>query len=438
MPGPVDEVLSEPVEEVEIDEACGLARGEDCAARTVVAARVAARVSGKTRTNIETTPRQSGSDPSKIGPDALISKGVGPEGRRSGPLSAGGLRSDNSTFHPGIRMRAMVTMAHGDRGVLALRADYPDPAPAPDEVIVRVAATALNRQDIRTRLGTPGIRLPLPLIAGSDIAGEVVGTGRAVRGWSAGDRVLIDPAFRDGRRIGLIGETADGGRAEYVVVPAAQLLTVPDAVSLEDAAALPLAYGTAHRMLARGRVVAGDRVLVLGASGGVGVATVQLAKTIGAEVVACAGEAWKMERLQAAGADFTIHTGHEPVDLQVASLFGRPRVVGGGGVDVAVNLVGGDTWGVTQRVVTAGGRILTTASSSDLEIAVDPRRLWSFEHEVIGSHGWAETDLETLLGLVAVGRLDPMIDRILPLERTAEGERLLEEREVVGKVLIRP
>ena len=335
-------------------------------------------------------------------------------------------------------MRAMVTMAHGDRAVLTLRADYPDPAPAADEVIVRVAATALNRQDIANRLGTPGIRLPLPLIAGSDIAGEVVGVGRAVRGWTAGDRVLVDPAFRDGRRVGLIGETADGGRAEYVVVPASQLLTVPEGVTLEDAAALPLAYGTAHRMLTRGKVRAGERVLILGASGGVGVATVQLAKTLGAQVIACAGAAWKLERLQAAGADYTIHTGHDPVDQRVADLFGRPRVGGGGGVDVAVNLVGGDTWLVTQRSVAAGGRILSSATATDVEMAVDARRLWSFEHEVIGSRGWTESDLDTLLGLVAVGRLDPMIDRILPLEKTAEGERLLEEREVLGKVLIRP
>jgi alcohol dehydrogenase len=335
-------------------------------------------------------------------------------------------------------MRAMVTMAHGDRGVLALRADYPDPAPAPDEAIVRVAATALNRQDIANRLGTPGVRLPLPLIAGSDIAGEVVGVGRAVRGWTAGDRVLVDPAFRDGRRIGLIGETADGGRAEYVVVPASQLLTVPEAVSLDDAAALPLAYGTAHRMLVRGKVRPGERVLVLGASGGVGVAAVQLAKVLGAEVVACAGKAWKLERLQAAGADYTIHTGHDPVDQRVANLFGAPRIGGGGGVDVAVNLVGGVTWRAAQRSVAAGGRLLTTATATDIEVAVDARRLWSFEQEVIGSHGWTETDLDALLGLVAVGRLDPMIDRILPLEETAEGERLLEEREVLGKVLIRP
>ncbi|MGH8238009.1 MAG: quinone oxidoreductase family protein, partial [Steroidobacteraceae bacterium] len=204
-------------------------------------------------------------------------------------------------------MRAVLTIAHGDRSQLRFEENVPDPVPADDEVLIRIAATALNFHDIFTRRGMPGIRIPLPVIVGSDIAGEIVSLGDAVRGWSTGDRVLVDPVYRGGGRRGMIGETSHGGRAELIAVLAGQLIRIPDAVSFDDAAALPLAYGTAYRMmLTRGGVKQGERVLILGASGGVGAACVQLAKLAGAEVVACASSSEKIERLRQLGADHVI------------------------------------------------------------------------------------------------------------------------------------
>jgi alcohol dehydrogenase len=305
-------------------------------------------------------------------------------------------------------------------------------------VLVRVAASAVNYHDIFTRRGMPGIRIPLPVIVGSDIAGEIASLGAGANGWSVGDRVLIDPVFRDGRA-GMIGETSDGGRAELVAVDARQLIRVPDGVSLDHAASLPLAYGTAYRMLVdRGRLHAGERVLVLGASGGVGVACVQIAKMLGAEVVACTSSDAKGDRLRALGADHVVNYAKTKFVTAVRDIYGKPKVSGGGGVDLAVNFTGGDTWLDTQKSVTVGGRIVTCGATAGYELTTDARYLWTFEHAILGSNGWSVADLEKLLALIEAKRLAPVIDAILPLEEAAEAERLLEDREVFGKVLLKP
>lgn len=340
---------------------------------------------------------------------------------------------------PASAMRAVLTVAHGGRENLVLREDFPDPKPAEDEALVQVAATAVNFHDVFTRRGMPGVRINLPVIVGSDIAGTVIDVGAAVdRSW-VGKRVLIDPVLREGPRAGMLGETLHGGRAQEVVVGQAMLVEIPRGVSFEDAASLPLAYGTAYRMMVtRGAVRRGERVLILGASGGVGVACVQLAKLLGAEVVACAGSEEKLEKLRAIGADHVVNYLKQPFVDAIKELYGKPRVTGSGGVDVAVNFSGGDTLTPTQKCVKLGGRILCCGATAGFNLQLDARYWWTFEQTLIGSDGWSKGDLTTLLDLVALGRLRPVIDRVLPLEETAEGERLLEEREVFGKVIIRP
>src|SRR5271166_5725108 len=203
-------------------------------------------------------------------------------------------------------MKAMVVRQHGGPEVMELVSDFPDPAPGAGDVVVRVRASALNYHDVFTRRGMPGIKVPMPLIMGLDVAGEIVAIGPGVAGWSVGDRVFVDPMNRvEG---GLMGETVHGGLAELCRARAHQLVRIPDDVSFIDAAALPVAYGTAHRMLvAKGNVRAGDKVMILGASGGVGVCCVQLAKQAGAEVVACASTEAKLDRLHALGADHLIN-----------------------------------------------------------------------------------------------------------------------------------
>jgi alcohol dehydrogenase len=335
-------------------------------------------------------------------------------------------------------VRAVLTTAHGDRSTLEFRRHHPLPALGTGEVLVQVRSTALNFHDVFTRRGMPGIRISFPVIVGSDIAGVVVEASAATESAHTGKRVLVDPVFRKGR-IGMIGETVDGGRAEYVAVPADQLIEIPDGVTFEEAAALPLAYGTAWRMIVtHGDIQAGERVLVLGASGGVGVACVQLAKLAGAEVIACASRATKLRALQCIGADYVLNYSETPFVNGVTEVYGKPRLDGSGGVDVAINFTGGDTLRDTQRCVRLGGRILTCGATAGFELQLDARYWWSYEHRMLGSNGWKPDDLRSLLTLIAAGRLKPVIDEVLPLEHAAEAERRLEDREVFGKLLLAP
>lgn len=335
-------------------------------------------------------------------------------------------------------MRAALTMAHGDRDQIKVVDDWPMPEAGHGEVVIKVAACAVNFHDIFTRRGMPGIKIALPIVVGSDIAGTVSALGEGVEGWSIGDRVLIDPVDR-AKGVGMIGETTDGGRATHVKAQAEQLVRIPKGVTMEQAAALPLAYGTAYRMMiTQAQVKAGEKVLILGASGGVGIACVQLAHMVGAEVVACASSDAKLDRLREVGADHGINYATSSILDGVKALYGKPRVGGGGGVDLAVNFTGGDTIRETQRCVTAGGRIVTCGATAGYDVALDMRYLWTFEHHMIGSNGWSKADLVALMELIAAGKLDPVIDKIFPLEETAEAERMLEDREVVGKVLVRP
>lgn len=336
-------------------------------------------------------------------------------------------------------MRALLTIGHGGREMLELREDFPDPQPADGEVIVRVAATSVNYHDIFTRRGMPGVRVRLPVIVGSDVAGtvETVGAG-ADTSW-LGKRVLIDPVLREGDRVGMIGETLPGGRAERIAVRQSMLIEIPDGVTSDEACCLPLAYGTAYRMLiVRGDVRAGERVLVLGASGGVGVACVQIAKMVGAEVIACASSDSKLQRLREIGADHPVNYVKTPFAEAVTALCGKPRITGTGGVDVAINFTGGDTLAPTQKCVRVGGRILCCGATAGFDLQLDARYWWTFEHTMIGSNGWLKKDLVTLLDLIVQHRLAPVVDRVLPLAQTAEAERLLEDREVMGKVIVRP
>src|SRR5579863_10681333 len=202
-------------------------------------------------------------------------------------------------------MRALVLRKHGDDG-LRFETGFPDPVPSEGYVVLRVRATSLNYHDVFTRRGMPGIRIAMPAIMGLDVAGEVAAIGPGVTGWQLGDRVLGDPINRvEG---GLTGETVHGGLAEYCRLRAHQLVPIPDGVSFEQAAALPCAYGTARRMMfTNGHVSAGETVLILGASGGVGVCCVQLAKAAGATVIAATSSEDKAARLRALGADHIIN-----------------------------------------------------------------------------------------------------------------------------------
>jgi alcohol dehydrogenase len=278
----------------------------------------------------------------------------------------------------------------------------------------------------------------MPAIMGLDLAGEVAEIGENVEGWAIGDRVLVDPIDRV--RGGLMGETLHGGLAERCRAGAHQLIRMPDGVSFADAAALPVAYGTAHRMMVtRGRVAAGERVLILGASGGVGTCCVFLARMAGATVVACASSEAKVKRLYALGADHVIDYARGDFMAEVHTRYGKPqRRRADGGVDVVINFTGGDTWVPSLRCLRRGGRLLTCGATAGFDPKTDIRYIWTFELSILGSNGWMQDDLVTLLSMVDEGRLSPVIDRVVPLADAREGLRLLADREVIGKVIVEP
>ena len=333
-------------------------------------------------------------------------------------------------------MRAAVVYETGPLDNIILEEDYPEPELKPDWIRLKVGACSLNYHDIFSRRGMPGIKLRYPLIIGSDVAGEVVEVGPDAEGVALGDRVLVDPMLPG---FGMIGERFDGGRAEYCLAHHSQLVPIPAAVSFEIAASIPLAYATAHRMMVtRANVKADDTVLVLGASGGVGTACVLLAKMVGASVIACASSPEKLGRLRDIGADHVVNYIEQDMRKAVWEIVDKPAITGTGGVELVVNCTGGGTWIDSTRCMKVGGRLVTCGATAGFEEQIDIRYIWTFEHSLLGSNGWRRRDITTLLDLAASETLVPVIDKVMPLGEVHEAERLMEQREVFGKIVLVP
>lgn len=336
-------------------------------------------------------------------------------------------------------MKAVVIRQHGEIGELTYETSWPDPKPAEDSVVIAVRACALNYHDLFTLRGMPGIKVPMPIIMGIDVAGEIVEVGSGVKDWKVGDRIVVDPLDLETGK--LLGERMDGGLAEFCEVKARMLVPVPEEVSFAEAAALPVAYGTAYRMMVtRGRIRSGEKVLILGASGGVGTCCVQLAKLAGAHVIAAASTQEKLDRLVAIGASETINYKTDDFMKVVHQRHGKPKVYGGGsgegGVDVIVNFTGGDTWVPSLRALRQGGRLLTCGATAGFDPKTDLRYIWTFEIDIRGSNAWKRADLTALLDLVKNRDLVPVIDSALPLAETPKAFQQLADRNVTGKIVI--
>jgi alcohol dehydrogenase len=228
--------------------------------------------------------------------------------------------------------------------------------------------------------------------------------------------------------------------AEYCLVAADQLVAMPSGVTFEEAASLPVAYGTAHRMLVtHDTVKQGERVLILGASGGVGTGCIILAKLLGAEVIACTSSATKVQKLREFGADEVINVNDVDFSKWAVEKYGKPqRRSYEGGVDVVINYTGGDTWLPSLRCLKRGGKLLVCGATAGYDPKEDLRYIWSFELKVIGSNSFYDENLKALMALIAEGKFKPVIDKVLPLEQAAEGLRLIQDREVIGKVVVTP
>jgi alcohol dehydrogenase len=248
---------------------------------------------------------------------------------------------------------------------------------------------------------------------------------------------LVNPL---NKKKGLMGEMLDGGMEEFCLVAADQLISIPDGVSYEEAASLPVAYGTAHRMLVTHNTVKkGDRVLILGASGGVGTGCVILSKLLGAEVIACAGSSEKMQKLKDMGADEAINYTEVDFSRWAVERYGKPqRRTYEGGVDVVINFTGGDTWQPSLKCLKRGGKLLVCGATAGYDPKEDLRYVWSFELQIIGSNSFYNENLIALMQLIQEGKMKPVIDKVVRLEGAAEGLRLIQDRHVIGKVVVTP
>jgi alcohol dehydrogenase len=334
-------------------------------------------------------------------------------------------------------MKALLLRQHGGLENLELVEDHPKPKAVEGHVVIRVRASSFNYHDVFTVKGMPGIKVPLPVIIGLDMAGDIDELGPGVAGWKVSERVLVNPL---NKKKGLMGEMLDGGMAEYCLVAADQLIRMPDEVSYADAASLPVAYGTAHRMLVTHNTInAGDKVIILGASGGVGTGCVELCKLLGAHVIACASSEEKMAKLREIGADETINYTEVDFSKWAVEKYGKPqRRTYEGGVDVVINFTGGETWHPSLRCLKRGGKLLVCGATAGYDPKEDLRYIWSFELQIIGSNSFYDENLIALMQMIEAGKMKPLIDRNVPLEGAAEGLRLIQDRKVIGKVVVAP
>ncbi len=342
-------------------------------------------------------------------------------------------------------MLALRYHRHGPPEVLQVE-EVPDPEPGAGEVLIRVRACGVNHLDLRNRSPQGEGRMALPRIPGADVAGELAAAGPGVElsewGLREGDPVLVHPGLGCGRcpacrrgednlcpRYVILGWQRDGGCAQYVSVPVTHVHPRPADLPPAEAAAFPLVFLTAwHMLTARARLHPGETVLVLGASGGVGSATVVLAAFLGARVLATVTDQTKAERVRALGAAAVMPPGE--------ALEAVRRLTEGRGVDVVVDHAGRATLPLALSLLTHGGRLVNCGATSGTEVELPLREFYRRHLSLLGSFMGTRGEMDTLLGLLANGRVRPVLDRVFPLTEAAAAHRYLEERRQVGKVVL--
>ena len=333
--------------------------------------------------------------------------------------------------------------AHGGPEVLQAE-DFPDAVARPGEVLVRVRACALNHLDLWTRKGGAGKSPAFPHILGCDIAGEIAALPEPVAGLAVGQRVMLSPGTSCGRcRMCLSGEDSScreyrilgaqvhGGYAELVRCPAANVIAIPDDVAFPDAAAFPLVFLTAWRMLVkRAQLARGEDVLIWAAGSGVGMAAIQIAKILGARVIATGGSAEKLDKARSLGADETIDHHAQDVAAEVRRLTGKK------GVEVVVEHTGQETWARSILSMAHRGRLVTCGATTGPEGATDLRHLFAKQLTLMGSYMGSKADLLEAAPLFFDGRLRPVVHAVLPLADAARAHEMMEASRHFGKIVL--
>ncbi len=340
-------------------------------------------------------------------------------------------------------MKAVLFHQHGGPGVLQY-ADFPDPRPAPGQALVRLHAAALNRMDLWVRNGWPGLKLEYPHIPGADGAGIIAALGEGVSGWKVGERVAINSSLGCGQcdtcRAGqdnlckdwhLLGETIRGTYAEFVAVPARQLFKLPDQFSFHTAAAAALVYHTAwHSLVTRGHLQAGETVLIVGASGGVNTASIQIAEHFGAKVIVVGAGKEKLNLAASLGADILIDRTQEEDWSKAVYRLTEKR-----GVDVVVDNVG-TTFPLSLRTLRKGGRLLTVGNTGGPKFEIDNRFIFGKHLSIIGSTMGSLKDFREVMELVVTGELQAVIDKTYPLQEAHLAHERLEAGQQLGKITL--
>jgi NADPH:quinone reductase-like Zn-dependent oxidoreductase len=326
-------------------------------------------------------------------------------------------------------VRAVRIHEDGGPEVLVLE-EAPDPVPGSGEVLVRLRASALNHLDVWTRKGLPSV--PKPRILGADGAGVVEALGDGVSGFEPGERVVLNPGIEvGGGRIHVIGEHGDGTNAELIAVPATNVHPIPDELSFEEAAAFPLVFETAYRMLVtRAGLREGEWVLAWGIGGGVSTATLAIGKALGANVMVTSSSEAKLERARELGADATVN--HASGDVKEAV----KEATGGRGADIVVETVGEATWATSLQVAAPGGRITVCGATSGPNPPAALHRVWWKQLSILGSTMGTGEDFAGAFELVKSGRARPVVDTVLPLEEIRAGHERLEAGEQLGKIVL--
>jgi NADPH:quinone reductase-like Zn-dependent oxidoreductase len=341
-------------------------------------------------------------------------------------------------------MKAVVFHQHGDLSQVEI-AEIPRPTPGDNEVLLQVHAAALNRLDLWVLAGWPGLKLHLPHVMGSDGAGVIAEVGANVTGWQVGDRVAVNPTHSCGQcgfclrgrdnlceQFAIYGEHLPGFLTEYAVIPARNLLKLPEEVPFATAAAASLVYVTAwHSLIERGRLQAGEDVLVVGAGGGVNTAAIQIARLSGARTIYVVGsDDQKLAQAQTLGAHVTINRNQEDWGKAIFKATNRQ------GVDVVVDNVGAATFATSLRALKKGGRLLTVGNTSGPKFEFDNRFIFGKHLEIIGSTMGPISAYQQVMALVFSGRLQPVIDTVYPLNESATALHRLQTGDVSGKLVV--
>ncbi len=345
-------------------------------------------------------------------------------------------------------MKAVVFEEHGGVDVLQYK-DVPDPTVGPNDVLIKVRASSCNYNDIWARRGLPGMSIILPHISGSDVAGEVVEVGSEVANVQPGDEVITHPGLscrmcdfcaagqemfcRQFKIWGFQTGPLDGGHAEYVRMPAYNVIPKPKGLTWEEAASLPLVLETAWRMLvSRAHIQPGQFVLVWGAGGGLGSVAIQICRVFGANPIAVASSDEKLEVCRRLGAEHLINRNKQDVIEEVRKITNRR------GVDVVFEHVGQATWQQSVTSLKWGGTLVICGATTGFEGVTDIRFLWNKQMNFLGSHLGTKTELLQALRWVESGHIKPTVSQVLPLREAGQVQLAMEADEVIGKIVLVP